>query len=365
MTDLEDLVRATLAERADDAPAPDRLAEAVRTRRHRSRRGRQALAVVAVAAATAAAVVIPLTVTGSAARRDRHVTTPAPLPRPSNEQVIGFHGIEITVPASWKMNDLRCGTPIADTVIRDTGGSTHCLIARPPKVNSVELTADLIGTVKSIHQTSDVTNPHGVRLFSGEAGRDTGVIIPTAGVVLFVNASPAMTQRILDSVRRVTTDWSGCKMHESQLKPVAPGPLPLKYQPYIIVPGPTSIAICHYEDNWLVSSTVTTGAAMANVVQTANTAPNEFVHEAPHRGVYVPCATPVRLGGERGTGFILWAHYPDGKARELWFQSDCGALGITNGQRAGALTEGLARAINEPLHRGFGIPGDLLPGPPP
>src|SRR3954463_5023731 len=128
MSDVEDLVRATLLDHADDAPTPDRLAASVRARRHRSRRTRQALTVVAVAAATAAAVVIPLTLTASGHEGSKNVTAPKPGPTAAAEQVIGFHGIEITVPASWAMNDLRCGTPMADTVIRDTGGNTLCLI---------------------------------------------------------------------------------------------------------------------------------------------------------------------------------------------------------------------------------------------
>ena len=359
MSDVEDLVRATLLNHADDAPPPDRLAESVRAQRHRSRRTRQALTVVAVAAATAAAVVIPLTLTASGHEGSKAVT--APNPKPATEQVIGFHGIEITVPASWAINDLRCGTAVSNSVIRDAGPVLQCAILHPAGVSSVELTSNLIGTVKLIRETSDVTNPHGVRLQRGKAGRQTGVIIPTAGVVMFVDANPATTQRILDSVRRVAIDTTGCKMRETKLQlPIAIDPTRGPYVAYVIPPGATSIAICHYEGNWLASSAVVTGDALANLVHQANVVPKGFVHAPPSRG---GCA-PGSVDDETRSGYILLAHYPDGTTRRLWAHIGyCGPLGITNGQRAGALTLGLARAINDPLHHGFGLPGGLLPGP--
>lgn len=365
MTDLEDLVRATLGERAEDAPAPHGLPEAVRARRHRSRRTRQTAAVLAVAAATAAAVVIPLTLTGAPSAGEKHVTTPAP--QPSHEQLIGFHGIEITVPASWKLNDARCGTPVADTVLRDEGGVLTCLAPRPAGISSIELLTTSKAWEAAMTHVVTVTNAHGVSLRRGRMpGRPVVVLVPATGVLAFVDTpSPTLTDRLINSIEVTTTDSTGCKMREFQLRPpFAESALRGPYQRYVIEPGPATIAICHYEDNWLVSSLVVSGSAAARIVAAANTAPNGYVHAPPQKGVFNPCTAPLRMGGERGTGFILWARYANGYWRQLWFHmGSCGALGITNGQRAGALTLELARAINEPLHRGFGIPGHLLPGP--
>lgn len=361
MTDLEELVRATLADRADDAPTPDRLVDSVRARRHRMRRSRQALAVVAVAAATAAAVVIPLTLTASPHQTNKHVDAP---PKPPTEQVIGFHGIEITVPASWKMNATRCGTPVADTVIRDSGGNPLCLLARPPKVSSVELTADVMGTAKLILHTSQYQNPHGVNFSRGPVGHGIGAIAPGVGVVLFIDANPALTQQILDSVRPVATDTTGCKMHERRLNPPfssasVRGPAP----PFVISPAATSIAVCHYQDNWLVSSAVATGTELANLVHQANSARRGFAHARPADYSRDICTNLSSRGGEAGSGYILLAHLADGRTQQLWAHiGSCGPLGITNGLRAGALNLRLAQAIAAPLHSGFTMAGRLLPG---
>lgn len=365
MSDVEDLVRATLLNHADDAPTPERLAESVRARRRRSRRTRQALTVVAVAAATAAAVVIPLTLTASGHEGSKDVT--APKPKPPAEQVIGFHGIEITVPASWKMNDLRCGTPVADTVIRDTGGTQLCLVPRPPNVNSVELLPNS-SMVKSIRESTGITNAHGVHLLRGRAGSDIGIVVPAVGVIAFVHTiTTSLADRIIDSIDITRVDSSGCKMREFQLQPpfsatVLRGP----YNPYVIYPGATSVAICHYEDNWLVSSAMATGTQLTNIVREANTARGGFAHARPADYAESICAEPASRGGEAGSGYILLARNADGATQRLWAHiGSCGPLGITNGQRAGRLSLQLAQAINAPLHSGFSIPGRLLPGPPP
>jgi len=366
MTDIEELVRATLADRADDAPTPERLADSVRKRRHRSRRTRQALAVVAVAAATAAAVVIPLTMTGSP--KTEHDAVTAPPVKAFKDQVIGFHGIELTVPATWKMNDLTCATPTSDTVIRDTGGTTLCLIARPPRVNSVELLDNPRDWLKQMKHVSTVTNDHGVSLRRGTVvGQGTAVVVPSVGVLALVRTTtPALADRIINSIDITNIDSTGCKMQERQLDP--PSELQLRrgpFVPHVIDPTATSIAVCHYEHNWLVSSAVATGAELANIVHQANVARTGFVHANPADYLHSLC-TDTSSGGEAGSGYVLRAHLASGVTQMLWAHiGSCGPLGITNGQRAGALTLALAKAINAPLHRGFAIPGDLRPGPPP
>jgi len=364
MTDLEELVRATLAHRADDTPSAQRLAEAVRARRRRSRRTRQGLAVVAAAAATAAAVVIPLTLTASPhAGRDK-ATAPPPAPKPATERLIGFHGIELTVPASWKINDTRCGTPVADTVIRDEGGVPTCLIVRPRQVNSVELQVNTPSMAKTIRDSTGVTNARGVYLMRGHAGRDIGVIVPSVGVLAFVHTTaPALADRIINSIELTKTDSTGCNMRETPLQaPFETGSF--RVRPYVISPTTTAIAICHYEDNWLVSSAVAAGPQLANIVHAANTAPFGLVHTPRTKGAYDPCSQSVARGGEAGSGFILLAHDLDGTTQRLWAHIGfCGPLGITNGGRAGALTEALASAITAPLHTGFAFPNKLLPGP--
>jgi hypothetical protein len=51
-----------------------------------------------------------------------------------------FHGVGVSLPASWQENAVRCSTPIANTVIFP-GAVTSCTYPRPPGVSSVQFNA--------------------------------------------------------------------------------------------------------------------------------------------------------------------------------------------------------------------------------
>jgi hypothetical protein len=52
---------------------------------------------------------------------------------------VGVGQAAIAVPLAWGTNQLRCGTPMHDTVVIDPGGAHACGQARPAGVDSVEL----------------------------------------------------------------------------------------------------------------------------------------------------------------------------------------------------------------------------------
>jgi hypothetical protein len=320
-----------------------------------------ALAVFAVAAATAAAVVVPCTVIGSASGHHR-AFTPAPAVR-TDGQVIGFHGIVLTVPTSWHVNDTRCGTPVADTVIRDEGGTPLCLVRRSRGVSSVELLDDVASWNPQIRHVSEVRNGYGVQLRRGTiAGGGEAVVVPAAGVVMFLDTTSSLTsQRILDSVQVVDTDTTGCRMRQGNLDP-PPRPAlrgaPFRHYNvrYVVPPDVSSIAVCHYVDGWLAAAVTVQGEALAHIVHEANSAPAGLAHAA---GSDLPsiCSQPMSRGGEAGSGFVLHAHYTGRPDLLLWAHlGHCGPLGITNGLRSGQLSPALADAITAPLHLGVAIP---------
>ena len=317
-----------------------------------------ALAVCAVAAATAAAVLVPMTAIGSASGHHRGLV-PAPV-GPTDGQMVGFHGLVLTVPGSWHINDTRCGTPVADTVIRDEDSTPLCLLPRPKNVSSVELLADPASWTAQLHQVAQVTNAHGVHLRRGSIpGRGDIVVVPAVGVVVLVRTSSAKTaQRIVDSVQVVDTDTTGCAMRQSSLNPpsgpaLRGGPFHRYNVRYVIPPHVTAIAVCHYVDDWLVSSTTVTGAPMAGLTHLANAAPAGLAHAASSDHLPSICTEPSSDGGEAGSGFVLHAHYAGQPDQLLWAHiGSCGMLGITNGLRSGRLSPALARAITSPLHIG-------------
>lgn len=321
------------------------------------------MAVSAVAAATAAAVLVPMTAIGASTHHHHGGFVPAPIGA-TDGQMIGFHGIVLTVPGSWHINDIRCATPVGDTVVRDTGGYLACLAARPPSVSSVELFDNPISWQPRMRQVSELTNSHGVHLLRGSvAGRGDAVVVPVVGVLMFIDTTtPELEQRILDSVQMVDTDANGCPMREQTLNPPSSSQLRgAPFRPYatryVIAPTPASIGLCHYEDNWLMSSTTVTGPALNEIVRAANSATPGLSHARSSQFSPGICDEPSAEGGEVGSGFVLHVHYPGQPDLLLWAHIGfCGPLGITNGERSGQLSLALARAIAAPLHAGFSLP---------
>lgn len=284
------------------------------------------------------------------------------------EQVIGFHGLLLTVPSSWKINDTTCGTPQGDTVVRDQGATASCLAGRPPGISSVEFVDDPDYWLSQIDSSMKAfTNSNGVHLESGTVTgrRDLAIYVPSTGaLMLFDVASGAESNAIIDSIQLADTDPNGCAMHETQLDP-PPSYVPPASTQVAMIPGsPTSIAICHYVDGWLASSASEMGSEMDDLLRVVNAVPEGFVH--PPADTYDPtqCDQSFAGGGERGSGLILWVNEPDAPPAPLWAHVGfCGHLGITNGSRDGQLTPELAAALYGPLHAGYAMPGRLIPDP--
>jgi hypothetical protein len=286
----------------------------------------------------------------------------------STGQVIAYHGLDVTVPASWKINDTTCGTPQSDTVIRDEGATTACLVPRPPGISSLELVDNLEFWQPKMRSVRTSTNPYGVQLERGTVPDRPGatVYVPDVHVLMFVETvTDAETNAIIDSIQLADTDPNGCAMRAMDLDP------PASYQPEAslkgaLIPGsPSSIAICHYVDHWLVSSATSTGQEMTDLVGVVNGLPEGFVHAPPSTFDPSICSEPSSAGGELGSGLVIWVTEAGSDTLPLWAHIGfCGHLGITNGARDGQLTPELAASLNRPLHAGYLMPGRLIPDTP-
>ena len=286
----------------------------------------------------------------------------------STGQAIGFHGLEVTVPASWAINDTTCGTPQSDTVIRDEGATTTCLVSRPAGISSLELVDNPQYWRPKMRSVRTLTNPHGVQVERGIVPDRPGatIYVPEVHVLMFVDTvTDAETNAIVGSIQLADTDPNGCAMREMELDPL-PSYRPGAPMNDVLIPGsPSTIAICHYIDHWLVSSAALTGQEMTDLVGVINALPEGFVHAPP--STYDPslCSEPSSAGGELGSGFVLWVGEAGSAPLPLWAHVGiCGHLGITNGVRDGRLTPDLAAALNGPLLAGYVMPGRLVPDSP-
>jgi hypothetical protein len=288
------------------------------------------------------------------------------VPAPT-EQVIGFHGLLLTVPASWAINDQTCGTPKHDTVLRDLGGVLLCLIDRPRGISSVELMDDPAYWLPKIQQLDTLTNPNGVRLERGKVPDrpDIAIYAPAVDVLMFINTvSGGQSKAIVDSIELADIDPNGCAMREMQLDPPASYEPPAAMRDVLIPGSPSGIAICHYVDNWLLSSATLTGEGMSNFVGVVNGLQDGSVRAPTDTYDHSMCDEPSTAGGERGSGYILWISGLDPAPVPLWAHVGiCGDLGIANGAREGQLTPEFAKLLNEPLHHGYVMPGRLVPDP--
>lgn len=65
---------------------------------------------------------------------------PAPVvPPPEGMRWVGLGPVAVAVPQEWGTNELRCGTPVRDTVVVDVDAVPLCLTSRPEGVRSLEI----------------------------------------------------------------------------------------------------------------------------------------------------------------------------------------------------------------------------------
>jgi len=132
-----DLLRSAVADlTVRDAPA-DELVRRGRKVRRRTR----VIAGVGVAAAVGLVVVGSVVLFDTTNRADQPATTattaPSETPPPSTQnglvappgtRLVGMGPIAVAVPQSWGTNDVRCGTPLSDTVVFESQGTRSCFV---------------------------------------------------------------------------------------------------------------------------------------------------------------------------------------------------------------------------------------------
>jgi hypothetical protein len=143
-----------LLEQAGDrtvvGPAPIGAMRAGAARRRRRRTAVISLAAAAgvvVAVGGTALLVAPGTGPGktqvpAATKGTSHATNPVPTATngvPAGRRLVGLGHVAVAVPPEWGTNQVRCGTPLSDTVLINGWLTQLCSIPRPDGVESVEL----------------------------------------------------------------------------------------------------------------------------------------------------------------------------------------------------------------------------------
>ncbi|MDX6254226.1 MAG: hypothetical protein QOJ11_560 [Frankiales bacterium] len=362
MTDLEHLLRDTLTVHGNDAPDASGLLAGV----HQRRRQRHRRRVQAGAALTAVTTVAALVTAGMLLTSHRQpstvgnsTTTPAPAPTtsgttptsagvPAGTQAVSLAGVEVFVPKAWKLNDERCGTPIADTAINDNGRVIPtCLIMQPHRLTVVriERLSTSFGTLRaSVATTTTTVDGQPARRGTGVLAQllapITSLVLPKQGVVVSVESpDPAAIQQILDSVRVVSVDANGCAT-AMPLFTVRGHPETLNSRLQVPASATTAV-ICRYSATTLAQSTPLTTSQRGTLAGILNALSVGVSHiKANSTMVTSSCADSA------ARGFVVQFAYPGKAALRIFVRIEgCGALFASDGTHTTKLNEQLIETL--------------------
>lgn len=318
---------------------------AVAHRRMRRRRGALG-ALVSVLVVAAAGLGLASTGAGRPVRSLNPVTAPSD-PLPAAWQSVGFYGVSIHVPADWKIDATRCGTPMQNTVVRDNGQATAlCSVGQPPGLTVVHLTHPGLyfgAAYARLARTPAIVG--GMRALTGIGQPLNGafrgpfvqvvVLLDQAVVVAVEGPDAGLSHRLLQTLQPGDVDAAGCQRRILGLTPV--GDVGLGARTTFMPAGYEHLTACRYQDNALVFSTQLPVSQAQILIHALDAAPRG--RAGPDRIACSPAQTKT-------SGWILRGSYRDGPTREVFINDHpCGKRFLSNGGRIAQLTASVATAL--------------------
>jgi hypothetical protein len=336
MTDIEDLLRRSLARHADHAPYGDGIPAAVRRRGRRVALTGVASAVLVIVAAGTALGVADLnnSAGGSSVAHSPGQFGPT--------RVVSFHGIEVSVPRAWSTNQAACQVAERSTVVIDSAGADdNCGPGFHQRHGISDIRLDPTGAGNGVTDGAfaRAVSRGGVTELVGTQPNPSGphrtlVVIPSSHVTVTVDTADALLrQRIIDSIHAAATSPEGCAMSVSKYGPegrwfdqdtTSRGPLRS-----LIPTTPSSMTLCQYDaDGGLSESVALDPDAAAGVAADLNR-----LNGGLRRIDQQSCLNAL---GSRA--FVVLSHYADGSTGTVRVIDGCGTYALTNGVRSGSLT---------------------------
>lgn len=268
-------------------------------------------------------------------------------------------GVQIEVPAHWAVNDYGCNMSDKPTVVRGGGVVLSCLT--PEKATKEVAEIGLIPQKGSGADPAFPRRPVSLDGVSAERSEGRGadgrffgwVSIPSQKVLVSVRThDPAVTRRILDSVKVAAVDPNGCSAKRpAGRRPKATRP---DAQSAMVPPNPTSISICYYgtDGDALQASTRLSGekaVALAAALNGAASGPNPDAD--PKTCLHPPAPPPADI--------VLLADDTSGPTTVFFTFSGCVGRGLDNGAKRGQVKKSLIQLVMGPLQIGYAFNGDL------
>jgi hypothetical protein len=245
---------------------------------------------------------------------------------------VDTHGIEVAVPASWRLGDGLCGTPRANTVLWNEDGINLCLIGQPQGLSVVEFWGVLrrphVHAWYQRHTTRVVIDGAGARRWSAgtvSGSQEVELIFPRRNITVAVlSPDPSLLRRILASVRVVRVDQNGCPTRpagvythgtrRSVSKPFAPA-------------GARRVVGCSYQGGWLDHSNLVGPTAARRLARALDAAPYGFDHAPRHTILHSVCGSTWR-----GSSIVARFEYASRRPVVVTAHLDgCARLGASNG----------------------------------
>jgi hypothetical protein len=284
------------------------------------------------------------------------------------------HGLAITVPAAWPLNDQWCGVPQHDTVIVDNA-HLDCFPGHWPRVTAVEFdSAAYIHQLRKIYQLVDAHTTH--RTIDGHRATQVsgripklsnagarpgglyllGVAVPDIDTsVLITSPSPTLPEQLAATLQVVSADSNGCPVHSraSLTLPTGQPPARAGADQTLIPDHPNSIVVCRYVAGVLAQSTSVPAAQQLAFLTTINRLPSGLSRDLPGvpdprncRSASEPLGTSNGYDDGDGEGYVIHVGYRSRPPVTLIARlADCGRLGITNGTRTGQRTNSLLHLL--------------------
>lgn len=280
------------------------------------------------------ALVLALALTACAGA---HSAAPQVLPglasqRGAPTQWVGTHGIEIAVPAAWKLGRGWCGTPQENTVLWNEDGTTLCLPSQPSGLSVVEFNGYLHeppGWYRRHTTPVTIDGVHARRWNSGtvRGSHEVQLSFPDRRITVAVlSPSGTLLNQILASVRIVSVDRNGCPTHPTPL--FRRGSRGRAAEPFVPA-GAVGLIGCSYQGRWLDQSNRLGRRAAARLTLTLNEAPFGFSHPPHHTILKSTCGSTWR-------GSLIVAHlrYAGGRPSRpvAAHLIGCSHLGASNGR---------------------------------
>lgn len=294
----------------------------------------------------------------------------------AGHRVITFHGLSITVPASWALTVGEYCKNTTNTVVLP-GISAACGHIDQPTLSTIEFYEGTSGlpltnTTATVHAT--ISGVPATRVEGSYEPRAAfGYLLPSLQASVLIRPARGLSgDDLAATLRVVAVDGNGCRSavaDAATLPAVTPSAGEL---PALVPDGADSLVVCRYVAGRLEQGTLITGARVPTISSTLDAQPAGTSRADPATYSAGMCRASSSLGtvdGETAAdseSYRVEARYPSGNPVVVIARLGvCGLLGASNGRHSVQCTQALYALLAATVGNSVGGSGNLIAVPEP